>query len=224
MLPRHQQHITGGRLDGALPCPDAACQPHRIMDRRQKAVPDLATSSTIPAAWVQRRHAHSYAGWSKGHRAVIKSSRTFSVQAGSCPAPVGQSVFICTPTEGSTVASPVHITAAATAPPGRKITAMRIYIDNKAQLTVSAANITDDVPLPAGKHTLVVVAWDNTGASLTGARHFTIAGSTGPCLPSSAWRKDLHTCRGCDRLFTGEGSCWRSAYGATDDRDTRLRE
>jgi VCBS repeat protein len=116
----------------------------------------------------------------------IKSSRTFSVQAGSCPAPVGQSVFICIPTEGSTVASPVHITAAATAPPGRKITAMRIYIDNKAQLTVSAANITDNVPLPAGKHTLVVVAWDNTGASLTGTRHFTIAGSNGPCLPSSA--------------------------------------
>ncbi len=117
---------------------------------------------------------------------LIKSTRSFSVQAGSCPAPVGQAVFICTPAAGSTVASPVHITAAATAPAGRRITAMRIYIDNKAQLTVSAANITDDIALPSGNHLLVVVAWDNTGAALKNSRNFTVAGGTGPCLPSSA--------------------------------------
>jgi hypothetical protein len=40
--------------------------------------------------------------------------------------------------------------------------------------------------LPSGNHLLVVVAWDNTGASLKNSKNFTVAGGTGPCLPSSA--------------------------------------
>ncbi len=58
---------------------------------------------------------------------------------------------------------------------------MRIYIDNVAQLTVSANNIAADLTVSLGSHTLAVVAWDNTGVSEKTTETFTV---TGPCLPS----------------------------------------
>lgn len=117
---------------------------------------------------------------------VINASHTFTVQAG-CPVPATATVSICSPAAGSTVASPVHITAAARAPSGRTITAMRIYIDNVAQQTVSGNTITADLTVPAGSHLLAVVGYDNTGAAEKTTENFTVSGGAtgGPCLPSA---------------------------------------
>jgi hypothetical protein len=60
---------------------------------------------------------------------------------------------------------------------------MRIYVDNQAELTVSGNTISGDVDLPEGKHTMVVVAWDNTGAVQTSTVNFTVNASATPCLP-----------------------------------------
>jgi len=114
----------------------------------------------------------------------IKSTRSFTVLKGPCAVPTSPSVSICTPVPGSTVGSPTHIAASAAPPAGRTITAMRIYIDNQAELTVNGNTISDDIALPSGNHLLVVVAWDNTGASQTKSENFNVVGGTAPCLPT----------------------------------------
>lgn len=65
----------------------------------------------------------------------------------------------------STVGSPTHVSASAAAPSGRVITAIRIYIDDQAELTVSGNTISGDIALPSGNHFLAIVAWDDTALS-----------------------------------------------------------
>jgi len=71
-------------------------------------------------------------------------------------------VTVCSPAAGSTVASPVHFVAAAKSP--HPITAMRIYVDNISKFTVDASSLDTSVALATGTHSVVVQAWDSTGA------------------------------------------------------------
>ena len=119
----------------------------------------------------------------------VSNTRSFTVQSG-CPVPSTATVSICSPTAGSSVASPVHIAASARAAAGRTLTAMRIYIDNVAQQTVSGNTISADLTVPAGSHLLAVVGYDNTGAAEKTTETFTVTGGTaGPCLPSAPGAK-----------------------------------
>jgi hypothetical protein len=60
------------------------------------------------------------------------------------------------------VASPVLFTAAAKST--HPITAMRIYVDNVSQFSINASSLNTSLALPAGTHSVVVQAWDSTGA------------------------------------------------------------
>ena len=71
-------------------------------------------------------------------------------------------VTVCSPAAGSTVASPIHFVAAAKST--HPITAMRIYVDNIAKFTVDASSLDTFVALAIGTHSVVVQAWDSTGA------------------------------------------------------------
>jgi hypothetical protein len=84
------------------------------------------------------------------------------------PPPVGCSagivgVTVCSPAPGATISSPVHVTAAARSGAG-PITAMRIYVDNVSKFFVKATSLDTNLALAAGTHTMVVQAWDSTGA------------------------------------------------------------
>jgi len=97
---------------------------------------------------------------------VFKSSLiTLTVTPGSpgacTAATVG--VTVCSPTPGATVTSPVHVTAAAKSAAG-PITAMRIYVDNVSVYAVNAAAIDTSVAVSSGTRSMVVQAWDSTGA------------------------------------------------------------
>lgn len=72
-------------------------------------------------------------------------------------------VTVCSPTNGSTVASPVHVTAAAKSSLA-SITAMRVYVDNTSVYSVNAASINTYLSIASGTHSMVVQAWDATGA------------------------------------------------------------
>jgi hypothetical protein len=124
----------------------------------------------------------------------IKSTRSFTVQEGPCAVPASPGVSICTPVPGSTVGSPTHISASAAPPTGRTITAMRIYLDNDPALTVNGNTISGGFGLTSGNHLLVVVAWDNTGASQTKSETFNVVGGTVPCLPA---HPDVSSVRVC---------------------------
>jgi len=97
---------------------------------------------------------------------VFKSSPiTLTVTQGS-PGPCTATtvgVTVCSPSPGATVASPVHVTAAAKSAAG-PITAMRIYVDNVSVYAVNAAAIDTSVAVSSGTHSMVVQAWDSTGA------------------------------------------------------------
>ncbi len=124
----------------------------------------------------------------------IKSTRTFTVQGGPCAIPTSPSVSICTPAPGSTGAAPIRISASAAPLPGRTITAMRIYLDNDNAFTVNGNTISVDFGLTSGNHLLVVVAWDNTGASQTKSENFNVVGGTVPCLPTNLAISAIRVC------------------------------
>jgi acid phosphatase len=71
-------------------------------------------------------------------------------------------VTVCSPAAGSTVASPVHFVAAAKST--HPITAMRIYVDNISRFANNSSSLDTSLPLSTGTHSVVVQAWDSTGA------------------------------------------------------------
>jgi Carboxypeptidase regulatory-like domain/Calcineurin-like phosphoesterase/Bacterial Ig domain len=95
--------------------------------------------------------------------AVFKASPiTLTVLPSQCSAS-GVGVTVCSPTPGATVTSPVRVTAAAKSAAG-PITAMRIYVDNVSVYTINAAAIDTSVAISSGTRSMVVQAWDSTGA------------------------------------------------------------
>lgn len=71
-------------------------------------------------------------------------------------------VTVSSPAAGSTLGSPVHFVASATST--HPITAMRIYVDSVSAYLVSASSLDTSVAMSAGSHSIIVQAWDSTGA------------------------------------------------------------
>jgi hypothetical protein len=123
----------------------------------------------------------------------VLASETFTIGAasgGTAPClPTAPGAIICAPTPGSATASPVTITAGATAASGN-IAALRAYIDNVAAITINNPSATKSflfsqpVAATAGTHSLVIVGYQDTGGTVLANETFTIAGSA-PCLPTT---------------------------------------
>lgn len=122
-----------------------------------------------------------------GH--VMKSDRSVTVGMGEggCTAPLTAGVKICTPAPDAIVESPVRITAAATAPLGRSVVAMRIYVDNTDVYTVHAASVDASITMSGGRHFLAVVAYNSDGTASKATQYVTVGAGTGACsVPSTA--------------------------------------
>ncbi|HEV8433363.1 MAG TPA: Ig-like domain-containing protein [Thermoanaerobaculia bacterium] len=75
----------------------------------------------------------------------------------------GVTVSVSTPADGATVNSPTTIAASATS--GHTITGWHIYVDGTDQFSAGqVSSINASVPMSAGTHTVIVRAWDSTGA------------------------------------------------------------
>lgn len=72
-------------------------------------------------------------------------------------------ISVSVPAAGTSVSSPVHFVASATANSGSVITAMRIYVDSVSAYTVNTNSLDTYVSMNTGSHSIVVQAWDNTG-------------------------------------------------------------
>lgn len=91
----------------------------------------------------------------------------------ACALPATAGIGICSPKSGSTVSSPVSISATANGL-SKKITAMKAYIDGK-QVAASGTNtVNASVPEPVGSHKLTVNAWDSTGKLYQATVTFTV--------------------------------------------------
>jgi len=77
-------------------------------------------------------------------------------------------VTLTSPRTGATVGSPVQVVASATTTNSSDpIGAMRIYVDDSSVYSTSGASINTAVTMSSGTHHIVVVAWDQVGASWT---------------------------------------------------------
>lgn len=96
------------------------------------------------------------------------------------------SVTLKTPTNGSSVTSPVAVSA--TASSSRNITGTKIYLDGNAVWSGSGASISAAVTASVGTHKLTVRAWDASGAYFSTVSNVTVtAGSGGTTtIPSNA--------------------------------------
>jgi hypothetical protein len=91
-------------------------------------------------------------------------------------------VSVSSPAPGSTAGSPVHFVASATST--HPISAMRIYVDNVSVYLISASSLNTSVTMSAGSHSVVVQAWDSTGAVFKMPLTLTVGGSTPPPAPT----------------------------------------
>jgi len=113
---------------------------------------------------------------------LAASSSTTSCPAGSTV----PSVHICSPTDGSTVTSPVHVLA--TARSSTTINLSQIYIDGTAVWTGSGGNVDTNLPLSTGTHRLTVQSKDAAGTVFKSTVFITVSSSTssgGGCTASS---------------------------------------
>src|SRR5215469_11829747 len=74
-------------------------------------------------------------------------------------------VTVSTPTNNSTVLSPTNLKASATPSSGQKISGWWVYVDSIGVYNAGAVNgINTNLNMVVGKHTIVVRAWDTSGA------------------------------------------------------------
>jgi hypothetical protein len=88
------------------------------------------------------------------------------------------SVTVSSPTSGSTVSSSFKINAKASS--SRQITAWYIYADSKAvwHTTSDVASISAPITLSQGSHTVLVRAWDSSGAYSTATLKLNVSGTS----------------------------------------------
>ncbi|HTK95660.1 MAG TPA: alkaline phosphatase family protein, partial [Terriglobales bacterium] len=71
------------------------------------------------------------------------------------------SVTICTPANGATVASPVHIVAGTTS--SRTVTKLEIWVDGKKLFVIKAPTLDTYVTMAAGNHAYAVIGYNTAG-------------------------------------------------------------
>lgn len=88
------------------------------------------------------------------------------------------SVTICTPANGATVTSPMHLVAGTTS--SLKVTSMLVYDNNVLVYKVFANKLDTMLTMAQGKHTIVVKAWVYTGAHFNGQVSIAVGPSSNP--------------------------------------------
>jgi len=118
---------------------------------------DIAANriDTLVSMAAGRRNVIVQAWDSKG--VVFKAPITITVSVP--PPPPGVTVSL--PRNGATLASPVHVVAAATS--ANSITFMRIYVDNISVYGIAASKIDTVIDTSTGAHSVIVQAWDSKG-------------------------------------------------------------
>jgi Bacterial Ig domain len=89
------------------------------------------------------------------------SSTRFFNNSGGCTPGANRTVRICSPGNGSTVSSPVSITAVAST---AKINGVKIYVDGSVRYSTAGPGIKTTLSLRAGTRQLTVKAWDRFGS------------------------------------------------------------
>ena len=103
---------------------------------------------------------------------LVVTSQTSS-GGGSCPTPTSPGVIVCSPSPGSTVSSPVQVTATANVSGG--VYRFELWNGSTKLLTVRDSGTMDQtVSLAPGNYTLTFVAYNTTGTHEYNTRSITV--------------------------------------------------
>jgi hypothetical protein len=94
------------------------------------------------------------------------------------------SISVSSPSNGSTVGSPMHVVASAYS--SAPVTSMRVYVDGVSQYLVYSNHTDAYINASAGSHSVIVQAWDSTGAVFKAPLTVNVAGSTSVPTSTSA--------------------------------------
>lgn len=134
-----------------------------------------ADNNTLNAAVSKAAGTHQLAvnAWDPNNK-VYQTIVNFTVgSAGTCSIPSTAGVHICKPAAGSTVSSPVAISAAANGGTA-KISAMKAYIDGKQVASSTTGTISGSAAEAVGTHKIVVNAWNTAGKLFQSSATFTV--------------------------------------------------
>ena len=85
------------------------------------------------------------------------------------------------PSNGATVASPVHYAATATAPTCAKgVASIGVYVNNQLAFVQNGSTLSTDLQLSAGTYQTTVHSWDNCGGASATPISITVSGGTTP--------------------------------------------
>lgn len=136
---------------------------------------DATDINTLNAAVAKSAGTHQLAvnAWDINDK-VYQTIVNFTVgSTTACSAPTSAGVRICKPAAGSTVTSPVAISAAANGGTA-KISAMKAYIDNKLVASSTTGTISGSAAEAVGTHHIVVNAWNTAGKLFQSSATFTV--------------------------------------------------
>jgi hypothetical protein len=158
--------IAASATGGALPI--VAMKGY--IDNQQVAA---SATNTLNASVLTSPGKHTLAvnAWDSNDK-VYQSRTTFDT-ASNCHIPPKPGVDICSPTQGSTVNSPVLVRAEANGG-AKKIVAMKAYIDSKRVIVSSNGTLSGSAAERPGVHKLTVNAWDASGKLYQARVTFTV--------------------------------------------------
>jgi hypothetical protein len=97
------------------------------------------------------------------------------VTASASAPPSSGAITITSPTNGATVASPVHFVLTAA-----NAQAIHIYVDNQLRYNVNANQVDTSLTMSTGGHYVVVQSWDAAGNLSRVTENITVSGSSNP--------------------------------------------
>jgi hypothetical protein len=118
------------------------------------------------------------------------SSATFTFgTSGSCSAPSSPGVNLCSPANGSTVSSPVQVTANSTV--AGTIATTQLWVDGVKKYSTAGAGLNTAISVAAGSHRFAVIALNKAGQKWESAVNATISNGGSCSAPTSA---GVHIC------------------------------
>lgn len=110
---------------------------------------------------------------------VFKSTIYITVgqSSGCTPSTTQPSVTICSPTNGSTVTSPVSVVAVSNC--SCTVSYMQVYVDGTKVYQVAGGSINTSLSLAGGQHRFVVQAIDSKGGAFKSVIYVTVQSSSG---------------------------------------------
>jgi hypothetical protein len=144
-----------------------------------------STGSTLYTGPIQVAHSETLqaVAIAPGFSQSADASASYTIGSSTCNPPAAPGVNVCKPVNGSNIASPVPVQAAATVT--GTILRMEVWVDGvKKFTTLNSRTLSTSLALAAGSHTFAFVAVNTAGAKWTRTVTATVGGAA--CSPPAA--------------------------------------